>query len=88
MAFTDLAPPFGGTTPSADALRDPTLAGLRGRSAADPKAAVREAAKQFESLFMQEVMKSLRRPRSRAACSTTPARSSAPSCSTPSSPTR
>ena len=45
---------------SADALRDPTLAALRGRSSADPKAAVREAAKQFESLFMQEVMKSMR----------------------------
>ena len=59
-SLTGSASPFGGATPSADALRDPTLAGLRGRSAADPKAAVREAAKQFESLFMQEVMKSMR----------------------------
>ena len=60
MAFAGVASPLGSGTPSADALRDPTLAGLRGRSAADPKAAVREAAKQFESLFMQEVMKSMR----------------------------
>jgi flagellar protein FlgJ len=33
---------------------------LRQRAAQDPKAAVREAAKQFESLFMQELLKSMR----------------------------
>lgn len=37
-----------------------SLDGLRGTAARDPKAAVREAAKQFESLFMQELMKSMR----------------------------
>ena len=33
---------------------------LRSRAAADPKAAVKEAARQFEALFMQELMKSMR----------------------------
>ena len=33
---------------------------LRARAASDPKAAVREAAKQFETLFMNELMKSMR----------------------------
>ncbi len=37
-----------------------SLDGLRARAAADPKAAVREAAKQMESLFMSELMKSMR----------------------------
>lgn len=37
-----------------------SLDALRGTAARDPKAAVREAAKQFESLFMQELMKSMR----------------------------
>jgi flagellar protein FlgJ len=37
-----------------------SLAALRGRAASDPKAAVREVAKQFEALFMQELMKSMR----------------------------
>jgi flagellar protein FlgJ len=36
------------------------LGRLRERAGSDPKAAVREAARQFEALFMQEVMKSLR----------------------------
>lgn len=36
------------------------LSRLRERATSDPKAALREAAKQFEALFMQEVMKSLR----------------------------
>jgi flagellar protein FlgJ len=36
------------------------LASLRGIAAKDPKAAIKEAAKQFESLFMQELMKSMR----------------------------
>jgi peptidoglycan hydrolase FlgJ len=33
---------------------------LRQRAAADPKSAVREAAKQFESLFMQQLLKTMR----------------------------
>ncbi len=37
-----------------------SLATLRARANADPKAAVREVAKQFEALFMQELMKSMR----------------------------
>ncbi|MDP2004867.1 MAG: flagellar assembly peptidoglycan hydrolase FlgJ [Rubrivivax sp.] len=37
-----------------------SLDALRSRAAADPKGAVREAAKQFESLFMGELMKSMR----------------------------
>ena len=60
MNFTPLALTPGAAATASDALRDPTLAALRGRSSADPKAAVREAAKQFETLFMQEVMKSMR----------------------------
>jgi flagellar protein FlgJ len=36
------------------------LDALRSRAATDPKAAVREAAKQFESLFMNELVKSMR----------------------------
>ncbi len=37
-----------------------SLDSLRARAASDPKAAVREAAKQFETLFMNELMKSMR----------------------------
>jgi len=33
---------------------------LRARAATDPKAAIKEVAKQFEALFMQELMKSMR----------------------------
>ena len=33
---------------------------LRARATTDPKAAIKEAAKQFEALFMQELMKSMR----------------------------
>jgi len=36
------------------------LASLRGIAAKDPKAAIKEAARQFETLFMQELMKSMR----------------------------
>ena len=36
------------------------LAALRNTAARDPKAAIKEAAKQFEGLFMQELMKSMR----------------------------
>ena len=37
-----------------------SLDALRARAAADPKSAVSEAAKQFETLFMNELMKSMR----------------------------
>jgi flagellar protein FlgJ len=53
--------------PSATATAKPGLAadarsleGLKSRAATDPKGAVREAARQFESLFMNELMKSMR----------------------------
>ena len=36
------------------------LSALRSRAASDPKAAIRAAAKQFEALFMQQLMKSMR----------------------------
>jgi flagellar protein FlgJ len=37
-----------------------SIENLRAAAARDPKASIRETAKQFESLFMQEVMKSMR----------------------------
>lgn len=37
-----------------------SLDGLRQAASSDPKAAIKEAAKQFEALFMQELMKSMR----------------------------
>ncbi|MCV2359220.1 MULTISPECIES: flagellar assembly peptidoglycan hydrolase FlgJ [Roseateles] len=37
-----------------------SLDALRGSAVRDPKSSIRETAKQFESLFMQEVMKSMR----------------------------
>jgi flagellar protein FlgJ len=37
-----------------------SLQALQSRAATDPKAAVREAARQFEALFMQELVKSMR----------------------------
>ena len=49
------------TLPTAGLAGDvQSLAALRARAATDPKAAVREVAKQFEALFMQELMKSMR----------------------------
>ena len=41
-------------------LQTDPLAALRNTAARDPKAAIQEAAKQFEGLFMQELMKSMR----------------------------
>ena len=41
-------------------LHTDPLATLRSAAARDPKAAIQEAAKQFEGLFMQELMKSMR----------------------------
>lgn len=43
-----------------DALRDASGSALRARAASDPKAAVQMAAKQFEAMFMQQLMKSMR----------------------------
>ena len=49
---------IGPGTPLASDLR--SLDALRSRAAADPKLALREAARQFEALFMNELMKSMR----------------------------
>jgi len=43
-----------------DALRDPAGNALRARAASDPKAVIKAAAKQFEAMFMQQLMKSMR----------------------------
>ena len=45
---------------SLDALRDPAGNALTARAASDPKAAIKMAAKQFEALFKQQLMKSMR----------------------------
>ena len=59
MAITRL-PGSGADSASLDALRDPAGNALKARAASDPKAAIRQAAKQFEALFMQQLMKSMR----------------------------
>ena len=59
MTVTRL-PISAGDAGAADALRDPTASALRARAAADPKAAIKAAAQQFEALFMQQLMKSMR----------------------------
>jgi peptidoglycan hydrolase FlgJ len=41
-------------------MRAESLSSLRGLAAGDPKAAIKEVAKQFETLFTQELMKSMR----------------------------
>lgn len=47
--------------PNPSAIGDPrALDALRNRAGQDPRGAVREAAKAFETLFMQELMKSMR----------------------------
>ena len=50
----------GTVLPSALAADVRGLEALRGQAARDPKAAVKQAAKQFEALFMNELMKSMR----------------------------
>jgi len=50
----------GAALPSMLATDVRGLDALRSKAAADPKAAVRQAAKQFEALFMNELMKSMR----------------------------
>ena len=58
MAAIPLLPPNGASQGLAYDSR--SLDSLRSRAAGDPKGAVREAAKQFETLFMNELMKSMR----------------------------
>ena len=48
------------TTNGADAASALSIESLRYAAARDPKAAIRETAKQFEALFMQQLMKSMR----------------------------
>ena len=45
---------------SSAALRDGSGSALRARAASDPKAAIQMAARQFEAMFMQQLMKSMR----------------------------
>jgi len=47
-------------SPASLAIDTRSLQGLQSRAASDPKGAVREAARQFEALFMNELMKSMR----------------------------
>ena len=49
-----------GSSGALDALRDPAANALKARAASDPKAAIKMAAQQFEALFMQQLMKSMR----------------------------
>jgi flagellar protein FlgJ len=65
MAAINALSPFSGlTTPGSVstglAIDTRPLDMLRGRAGSDPKNAAREAAKQFESLFMNELVKSMR----------------------------
>ncbi len=55
MAIPSLSSPTNGVSMDARSLDS-----LRSKAATDPRAAVRETAKQFESLFMNELMKSMR----------------------------
>jgi flagellar protein FlgJ len=48
------------SSPASLNLDGSSLVALQARASRDPKAAVREAAKQFEALFMNEVLKSMR----------------------------
>jgi peptidoglycan hydrolase FlgJ len=56
----DRLPASGADSASLDALRDPAGNALKARAASDPKAAMKMAAKQFEAIFMQQLMKSMR----------------------------
>jgi flagellar protein FlgJ len=50
----------GSDAGSLDSLRDPAANALKARASSDPKAVIKAAAKQFEALFMQQLMKSMR----------------------------
>ena len=52
------SPPLSGLPTSATSTL--SVADLRSAAARDPKAAIRETAKQFEAIFMQQIMKSMR----------------------------
>jgi flagellar protein FlgJ len=53
--------PPGGSVPNPGLTVDTrTLAALKAKAAADPKGAMRESARQFETMFMNEVVKSMR----------------------------
>ena len=52
--------PSSRTPPSGLAGDATALGALRAKAAKDPKAAIKEVAKQFETLFMQELLKSMR----------------------------
>jgi peptidoglycan hydrolase FlgJ len=52
--------PTSFATPAQGALDSRGLDSLKLRAAQDPRAAVKEAAKQFETLFMQQLLKSMR----------------------------
>ena len=56
--MTASTPPLSGLAGSAKGPL--SIAELRSAAARDPKAAIRETAKQFEALFMQQLMKSMR----------------------------
>ena len=60
MAAVPYLPAGGSGGPSGLAGDLRSLDSLRGRAATDPRGAVREASKQFETLFMNELMKSMR----------------------------
>jgi peptidoglycan hydrolase FlgJ len=53
-------PPAAATASQGLAFDTRSLDALRGRAGTDPRGAVREASKQFETLFMNELMKSMR----------------------------
>ncbi|MBC7938628.1 MAG: flagellar assembly peptidoglycan hydrolase FlgJ [Chitinophagaceae bacterium] len=54
------ASPMAGGQPTSLVLDPRHLSNLKARAGNDPKATVREAAKQFEALFMNELVKSMR----------------------------
>jgi hypothetical protein len=56
----DLMSPSSRTAPGADPTWPPQPAALKASAAATPKGAIKEVAKQFEALFMQELMKRMR----------------------------
>ena len=66
-----------------------SLDALKSAAARDPKAAIKETAKQFEAIFMQQLMKSMRDATVSSRHARQPGdRSSAPRCSTRSTRTR
>jgi flagellar protein FlgJ len=60
MSVASGATSLSGLSAAAGAGDATSIASLRSAAARDPKAAIRETAKQFEALFMQQLMKSMR----------------------------